>query len=50
MESEAGHYTVFMKLAKKYMPVKVVNERWREMLETERQIIESMMPRGERIH
>jgi tRNA-(ms[2]io[6]A)-hydroxylase len=50
MESEAVHYTVFMKLAKKYMPVKVVNERWREMLETERQIIESMAPRGERIH
>jgi tRNA-(ms[2]io[6]A)-hydroxylase len=50
MESEAGHYTVFMKLAKKYMPVKVVNERWREMLETEKQIIESMMPRAERIH
>lgn len=50
MESEAGHYTLFMKLAKKYMPVKVVNERWREMLDAEREILKSLEVRGERIH
>lgn len=50
MESEAGHYTVFMKLAKKYMPAKVVNERWKEMLEQEKEILNSLDIRGERIH
>ena len=50
MESEAGHYTVFMKLAKKYMPAKVVNERWKEMLEQEKEILNSLDVRGERIH
>jgi tRNA-(ms[2]io[6]A)-hydroxylase len=50
MESEAGHYTVFMKLAKKYMPAKVVNERWKEMLEAEKEILRSLELKGERIH
>lgn len=50
MESEAGHYTVFMKLAKKYMPSKIVNERWKEMLEEEKEILISLEVRGERIH
>ena len=50
MESEAGHYTLFMKLAKKYMPVKEVNERWKEMLDTEKEILKSLEVKGERIH
>lgn len=50
MESEAGHYTLFMRLAKKYMPVKAVNERWHEMLEAEKEILKSLEVRGERIH
>lgn len=50
MESEAGHYTVFMKLAKKYMPAKAVNERWKEMLEEEKEILKSLELKGERIH
>lgn len=50
MESEAGHYTVFMKLAKKYMPAKEVSKRWLEMLEAEKQILKSLEVRGERIH
>ena len=50
MESEAGHYTVFMKLAKKYMPAKQVNERWKEMLEAEREIIHSLGIDGDRMH
>ncbi|MEO6168243.1 MAG: tRNA-(ms[2]io[6]A)-hydroxylase [Chitinophagales bacterium] len=50
MESEAGHYTVFMKLAKKYMPAKVVNERWKEMLEQEKEILKSLEVSGDRIH
>ncbi len=50
MESEAGHYTLFMKLAKKYMPAKVVNVRWKEMLEAEKEILKTLELRGERIH
>lgn len=50
MESEAGHYTLFMRLAKKYMPAKAVNERWREMLEAEKEILKSLEVRGTRIH
>ena len=50
MESEAGHYTLFMKLAKKYMPVKEVNERWKQMLESEKEILKSLEIKGERIH
>ena len=50
MESEAGHYTLFMKLAKKYMPSKIVNERWKEMLEAEKEILKTLEVKGERIH
>ena len=50
MESEAGHYTVFMKLAKRYMPANEVNSRWKEMLDEEKEILKSLEVRGERIH
>lgn len=50
MESEAGHYTLFMNLAKKYMPAKEVNARWKEMLDAEREILKSLEVSGERIH
>jgi tRNA-(ms[2]io[6]A)-hydroxylase len=50
MESEAGHYTLFMKLAKKYMPAKVVNARWKEMLDAEKEILKSLDVKGDRIH
>ena len=50
MESEAGHYTLFMKLAKKYMPSKVVNERWKSMLEEEKKILQTLEVSGLRIH
>ncbi len=50
MESEAGHYTLFMKLAKKYLPAKTVSARWKEMLEAEKEILKSLEVKGERIH
>lgn len=50
MESEAGHYTLFMKLAKKYMSAHIVNERWKEMLEAEKEILKSLEIKGDRIH
>lgn len=49
MISEAGHYTNFVKLAKVYMPEEVVNERLKELLEGEAEIMQNM-ELGERIH
>jgi tRNA-(ms[2]io[6]A)-hydroxylase len=50
MESEAGHYTLFMNLAKEYVVSKKVNARWRQLLEAEREIISSLELKGERMH
>jgi tRNA-(ms[2]io[6]A)-hydroxylase len=47
--SELGHYTVFVKLARKIAPDPVVDARWREMLEVEAKILASQ-ERGPRIH
>ena len=50
MESEAGHYTLFMNLAKKYSASKKVDHRWKELLDFEKEIMKSLELRGERIH
>jgi tRNA-(ms[2]io[6]A)-hydroxylase len=50
MISEAGHYKSFLQLAKEYLPEEVVNKRWRELLEAEAKIIESLEVRGDRMH
>lgn len=50
MESEAGHYTMFMQLAKKYLPPKKVHERWKELLDYEKEIMKSLDLKGERMH
>ncbi len=50
MESEAGHYRVFMDLAKEYMPAEAVNKRWQEFLDIEKGILESLELRGDRMH
>ena len=39
MISEAGHYTTFLKLAKKYFPEEKVDKRWNEWLNQEALII-----------
>ena len=39
MISEAGHYTTFIKLAKKYAPENQVDERWKAFLEFEATVI-----------
>jgi tRNA-(ms[2]io[6]A)-hydroxylase len=50
MESEAGHYTLFIELAEKYLdPVRVKN-RWKEWLEYEKEVIGKLEIRGDRIH
>jgi len=50
MESEAGHYTLFMDLAKKYVDEEKVEARWEEFLQAEKEIMKSLVLRGERMH
>jgi tRNA 2-(methylsulfanyl)-N6-isopentenyladenosine37 hydroxylase len=50
MESEAGHYTLFIELAETYIDKEKVRARWREWLDYEAQIIKELEVRGDRIH
>jgi tRNA-(ms[2]io[6]A)-hydroxylase len=50
MESEAGHYTLFIELAETYIDNKKVRSRWKQWLEYEAQIIKQLTPRGDRMH
>jgi tRNA-(ms[2]io[6]A)-hydroxylase len=50
MESEAGHYTLFIELAETYIDKEKVRSRWKEWLNYEATIIQSLTVRGDRIH
>lgn len=50
MESEAGHYTLFINLAEKYFPKEKVRERWKQWLNFEAEIITNIEVRGDRMH
>jgi tRNA-(ms[2]io[6]A)-hydroxylase len=50
MESEAGHYTLFINLADNYLPKQWVRKRWKEWIDYEKQLMQSMEIRGDRIH
>jgi tRNA 2-(methylsulfanyl)-N6-isopentenyladenosine37 hydroxylase len=50
MESEAGHYTLFIELAETYIDKEKVRKRWQEWLEYESKIISTLDVRGDRIH
>ncbi len=50
MESEAGHYTLFITLADTYIPKEKVRARWMEWLEHEIDIMKDLEIRGDRIH
>jgi len=50
MISEAGHYRLFLDLAKKYFAEETVREKWQEWLKTEKEILENMPLRGDRMH
>jgi len=50
MESEAGHYTLFIDLAETYVGKEKVRRRWKEWLDYETMIMETMEVRGDRIH
>lgn len=50
MESEAGHYTLFIELAETYLPKEIVRQRWEEWLQYEKTVMDKMVVRGDRIH
>ena len=50
MESEAGHYTLFITLAEHYLDKKIVRKRWTEWLTYEKELMNSEEVRGDRIH
>ena len=50
MESEAGHYTLFIELAETYVDKEKVRARWKEWLEYEVEVIQNLEIRGDRIH
>ena len=50
MESEAGHYTLFIDLAETYIPKDVVRKRWKEWLTYEADVMKKLGVRGDRMH
>ena len=50
MESEAGHYTLFIGLAETYIDKDKVRGRWKEWLEHEVEVMKNLEVRGDRIH
>ncbi len=50
MVSEAGHYVLFIELAKLYAPEAKVKQRWQEYLEYEAQVMKDLELRGDRMH
>ena len=50
MESEAGHYTLFIDLAETYIDKTLVRARWKEWLDYESAVMAQLTLRGDRIH
>jgi len=50
MVSEAGHYRLFLDLARIYFDEDVVRKTWQEWLELEKNILKGLTPRGDRMH
>ena len=50
MVSEAGHYKMFLRLAKLYGEEEIVKIRWQEYLTFEADLMSRMAPDGSRIH
>jgi tRNA 2-(methylsulfanyl)-N6-isopentenyladenosine37 hydroxylase len=50
MESEAGHYTLFIELAETYVDKEKVRTRWKQWLAYEKEVIQQLEVRGDRIH
>jgi tRNA-(ms[2]io[6]A)-hydroxylase len=50
MESEAGHYKLFIELAENYIDKAKVRKRWQEWLAFEAELMQQIDVRGDRIH
>jgi len=50
MVSEAGHYKMFLKLAKLYGDEQKVEARWQEYLAYEAEMLTTLEVRGDRMH
>ena len=50
MESEAGHYHLFIDLAETYISKETVRTRWKEWLQFESEVMQEIEIRGDRIH
>ncbi len=50
MVSEAGHYRLFIDLAKQYGNPEKVQTRWQELLDYEASVLQSFAIRGDRMH
>ncbi len=50
MVSEAGHYRMFIDLAEQYYPADKVRAAWQQWLEIESQVLQELVPRGDRMH
>lgn len=50
MESEAGHYTLFIHLAETYIDKDKVKHRWQQWLTYEAMVMKTLELRGDRIH
>lgn len=50
MESEAGHYTLFIELAETYIEKEKVSKRWQQWLNYEAEVMKTLELRGDRMH
>lgn len=50
MESEAGHYTLFIDLAETHIDKEKVRKRWKEWIAFEAEVIRGLNMRGDRMH
>lgn len=50
MESEAGHYHLFIELADEYFGKEHTRKRWKEWLDREAEIMRTLELRGDRMH
>jgi tRNA-(ms[2]io[6]A)-hydroxylase len=50
MESEAGHYALFIELAETYLDKEKVRMRWKKWLAYEADVMNNIVVRGDRIH
>ena len=50
MESEAGHYALFIHLAELYIDKEKVRRRWQQWLNYEKEVISLLTVRGDRMH